>query len=181
MAKNVNPARQAGAPTARWRLDRRARKVVLLLHVMAAGTWFGLDVAMAILVVTAGTTSSTGTRSAALQMLQVVTIWPMFTAASVSLVSGLLLGLSSKYGLLRYWWVVVKLGVNLLFGVLVVTALNSGVSDAAVVGRSLAAGTDTAWDASTMAYPPIVSPIGLGLAFVLSVFKPWGRIRRVDR
>jgi hypothetical protein len=36
-----------------WRLGGRARKTVLLFHIMAAGTWFGLDVAMAVLVFTA--------------------------------------------------------------------------------------------------------------------------------
>jgi hypothetical protein len=29
-----------------------------------------------------------------------------------------------------------------------------------------------------MLYPPIVSPTALAVAFVLSVFKPWGRVRR---
>ena len=30
-------------------------------------------------------------------------------------------------------------------------------------------------------YPPIVSPTALAVAFVLAVFKPWGRIRRSSR
>ena len=29
-----------------------------------------------------------------------------------------------------------------------------------------------------MIYPPIVSPTALTIAFLLAVFKPWGRIRR---
>jgi hypothetical protein len=33
-----------------WRLGTRLRKTVLLLHIVAGGTWFGLDVAMAVLV-----------------------------------------------------------------------------------------------------------------------------------
>lgn len=41
-----------------WRLGTRPRKTVLLLHVVAGGSWFGLDVAMAILVFTAIGTDS---------------------------------------------------------------------------------------------------------------------------
>jgi pimeloyl-ACP methyl ester carboxylesterase len=31
---------------------------------------------------------------------------------------------------------------------------------------------------TNMIYPPIVSPIALTVAFLLAIFKPWGRIRR---
>ena len=43
-----------------WRLGAGVRKTVLLLHILAAGTWFGLDVAMAVLVFTAIFTESGG-------------------------------------------------------------------------------------------------------------------------
>lgn len=29
---------------ARWRLSRRARQVLLLIHIIAAGSWLGIDV-----------------------------------------------------------------------------------------------------------------------------------------
>jgi hypothetical protein len=31
---------------------------------------------------------------------------------------------------------------------------------------------------TALPYPPIVSPTALTIAFLLAVFKPWGRIRR---
>jgi hypothetical protein len=46
-----------------WRLGGRARKTVLLFHIMAAGTWFGLDIAMAVLVFTAIFTESAEVRA----------------------------------------------------------------------------------------------------------------------
>jgi hypothetical protein len=55
-------SRQATQPGS-WRLSNRLRKAVLLFHIVAGGTWFGLDVAMAALVVTA-----IGTDSAAVRM-----------------------------------------------------------------------------------------------------------------
>jgi uncharacterized membrane protein len=161
-----------------WRLGGRTRKTVLLLHIIAAGIWFGLDVAMAILVFTAIFTESAEVRAHTLQSLRLVTVWPMFSAAMLSLITGVILGVGSKYGLLRYWWVAIKLALNITLSTLIVTALRGEVAKAADLGSQLAAGADLDWNFSNMLYPPIVSPTALTVAFLLAVFKPWGRIRR---
>jgi uncharacterized membrane protein len=165
----------------RWRLDPRARKTVLLLHIIAGGTWFGLDVAMAVLLFNAITTDSAAMRAHTLQSLQLVTVWPMFSAAMLSLITGILLGLGSRYGLIRYWWVAIKLGLNLVLATLIVTSLRGEVAEAADLGRQLALGANLGWDFTDLLYPPIVSPTALTVAFLLAVFKPWGRIRRSGR
>jgi len=161
-----------------WRLGNRPRKTVLLLHIVAGGTWFGLDVAMAVLVFTAINTESDAVRAHTLQSLQLITVWPMFSAAMLSLITGILLGLGSKYGLVRYWWVASKLVLNLLLATLIVTALRGEVANAAGLGGELALGADLDWNFTNRIYPPIVSPTALTIAFLLAVFKPWGRIRR---
>jgi uncharacterized membrane protein len=165
----------------RWRLDARARKTVLLLHIIAGGTWFGLDVAMAVLLFNAITTDSAAVRAHTLQSLQLVTVWPMFSAAMLSLITGILLGLGSRYGLIRYWWVAIKLGLSLVLATLIVTSLRGEVGEAADLGRQLALGANLGWDFTDLLYPPIVSPTALTVAFLLAVFKPWGRIRRNRR
>ena len=154
------------------------RKTVLLLHIVAGGTWFGLDVAMAVLVFTAIGTDSAAVRAHTLQSLRLITVWPMFSAAMLSLITGIMLGLGSKYGLVRYWWVAIKLVLNLILATLIVTALRGEVAKAADLGSQLAAGADLDWNFTNMLYPPIVSPTALTVAFLLAVFKPWGRIRR---
>ena len=84
----MSSAQVTTEPTARlatrsgsWRLGNRLRKTVLLLHIVAGGTWFGLDVAMAVLVVTAIGTDSTAVRAYTLQSLRLITVWPMFSAS----------------------------------------------------------------------------------------------------
>jgi uncharacterized membrane protein len=161
-----------------WRLGGRTRKAVLVTHVIAAGVWLGLDVAMAVLVFTAMSTDDRQTAASALQALQLVTVWPMLTAGLLALASGVLLGLGSKYGLVRYWWVLVKLVLTVALCTLVLFALRGGVDEAAAAGRAMAAGVTGVWNTGDMAFPPIVSPTALLIAFLLSVFKPWGRVRR---
>jgi hypothetical protein len=87
-------------------------------------------------------------------------------------------GLGTKYGLVRYWWVAIKLALNLILATLVVTSLRGEVANAAHLGAELASGADVQWNFTNMMYPPIVSPTALTIAFLLAVFKPWGRIRR---
>ena len=49
-----------------WRLGVRTHKAVLLLHILSAGAWFGLDVAMAALVFTAVTADDPARRRTAI-------------------------------------------------------------------------------------------------------------------
>lgn len=46
---------------------------------------------------------------------------PMLVSGLLCLVTGLLLGLGGKWGLVRYWWVAVKLTLNLLLCVLILS------------------------------------------------------------
>ena len=110
-----------------WRLGNRTRKTTLVLHILAAGSWFGLDVAMAVLIFTALSSDEVGTKVFAYRALELVAVWPMLTAALVCLGSGVLLGLGTTYGLFRYWWVVIKLAINLVLTTLVFFALRPNV------------------------------------------------------
>jgi len=153
------------------------RKLVLLLHILASGAWLGLDVVLAVLVFTARATADPQTAAFCYQALELLAIWPMATAALLSLVTGVLLGLGSKYGLVRYWWVAVKLGMNVILSILVIFSLRPGLHEVGGYGRRLAADVPATYDSTTLMMPPIVSTGALLFAFVLSVYKPWGRTR----
>lgn len=160
------------------RLTAPQRKLVLLLHIMAAGVWLGLDLVVAVLVFTARGTSDPQTTAFCFRALELLAIWPIGTAALASLITGVLLGLGSKYGLVRYWWVAVKLVMNLILTVLVIFSLRPGLHDAADFGRRIAADLPGDFDSTTLMFPPIVSTSALLVAFVLSVYRPWGRTSR---
>ena len=65
----------------------------------------------AVLVFTAIFTDSAVVRACTLQSVLLVTVLPMFIAALISPITGVILGLGGKYDLLRYWWVAIKLGI----------------------------------------------------------------------
>ncbi|WP_439382961.1 hypothetical protein [Amycolatopsis lexingtonensis] len=150
------------------RLKSQARKWWLVGHIVSAGLWIGIDAVLGILVCTALLTDDPAVRTTGLEALGLFAVWPMFTTALLTLTTGAVLGLGSKYGLVRYWWVAAKLAVNVLMAVLILFALRPGVDVATEQPEGLL-------------YPVVVAPALLLFASVLAVFKPWGRLRKESR
>jgi hypothetical protein len=170
------PSERAVEP--RWRIGRRLRRTILMVHIISAGSWIGIDVIVGVLVLVGWFGRDPATRGIAYQALGLFVVWPMLTAGLVCLLSGLVLGLGSRWGLVRYWWVAVKLTLNLLICTLILLSLRPGMADVRAYGRDLSAGIPPHGSVSDLFFPPAVSLTALSLAVVLSVAKPWGRIRR---
>jgi uncharacterized membrane protein len=171
-------AAKARPATPRRRLGAGARRTMLIVHIVSAGSWFGIDVAMAVVIGTVMLTDDPLTAAACLRTLEIITVWPLLSAGLLCLVSGVVLGLGSKWGLVRYWWVAGKLALNLVLTALVLIALRPEVTHLADQARPAMSGVPVSYDLSNLYYPPTVSPTLLLVAFTLSVVKPWGRIRR---
>jgi hypothetical protein len=160
-----------------FRLSGRTRKGFLVVHIVAAAMWFGIDLALGILAVTALLTDSPQTAGIALRSIELFAVWPMFGASLVCLGSGVVLGLGTRYGLLRYWWVAVKLAINVLMATLILFALRPDIGEAAQTGRRLMAGDPAATVPTGLLAPVLVAPTLLLLAYVLATFKPGGPTR----
>jgi hypothetical protein len=170
--------RPAAPATVRWRLGPGARKSVLVLHIASAGAWLGVDVVMGVLIFTALASDDPATRALCFRALELVAVGPLLACGLLSLLTGAVLGLGSRYGLLRYWWVAGKLGLNLVLTALVLVALAPEVAAHADQARQFQAGLPAPLEVGQLIFPPIVSPTALLVAVVLAVFKPWGRIRQ---
>ena len=162
----------------RWRLGATARKSILLVHIASAGAWLGVDVVMAVLIFTALATGDNRTKALSFQALELMAVGPLLAIGLLCLLSGLLLGLGSRYGLVRYWWVAIKLVLNLLLTGLVLVALAPEVAAHAEQARQFDGGLPVPLEVGQLIYPPVVSPTALVVAMALAIFKPWGRIRR---
>jgi hypothetical protein len=154
----------------------RTRKAVLVAHIVAAGTWIGLDVMLGVLVFTPMLTSDVAVAALCYQVLPLL-LWPILLSGLMCLATGIVLGVGTHHGLVRYWWVLVKLVLNVVLTLLVLVLLRPGLDEAAEAGRQLAAGGPVGADLSNLIFPPIVSGASLVVATVLAVYKPWGRVR----
>lgn len=158
-------------------LSRRWRQTTLIVHLVSAGAWIGVDVIVAVLVTVGWFGADVQTRSLAYQALAAFVVWPMLTSGLVCLATGVLLGLGTKWGLIKYWWVLVKLVLNLVLCTLILVALRPGMADVARYGRDLLTGNPDPDAVSQLFFPPAVSLTALTFATLLGVAKPWGRIR----
>ncbi|MBL7498546.1 hypothetical protein I6A84_28295 [Frankia sp. CNm7] len=148
-----------------------------MAHVVAAGAWIGIDVMMAVLVGVGLGSDDLASRAAAFQAIGRFLAVPMLVVAIACLATGLVLGWGTRWGLLRFWWVTIKLVINAVLVALVGVALLPGMGEVREHGESLAATGAATGDMSFLVFPPAVSLLALLVATVLSVFKPWGRVR----
>ena len=174
MATLVNTGRAPG-----FRLGRTARRSWLIVHIGCAVGWMGADVLLAILTLTARFTADAELAAAAYRSARLLIPIAVPVLAFGMLVTGIVLGAGSQWGLARYWWVLVKLAIGVVLTILVVVLLVPG---ALSIPGGLQGTADQVrelvGDASRdLMFPPLVSFTALGIALVLSVLKPWGRTR----
>ncbi len=161
-------------------LKPRWRKLVLLLHILGGVGWMGLDVGLVALALTAATTDSAPTAVASYSALGLVIPLAVLPLCLLMLITGLWLGAATKWGLIRYWWVAAKLAVGRVLTGLVLAVLlpaAAGLAPAGAYPDGAAVRSALGPMAAQIVFPPIVSFVALGFALVLSVFKPWGKIR----
>jgi len=114
-------------------------------------------------------------RHGAYEVLHVVDLAAAIPSMALSIVTGLVVSLGSKWGLVRYRWVLTKFAISLSIPMVAGSVENSLADDLALRTADPAAppgGTGLALTACLAAFV-----VALWVATVLSVVKPWGRTR----
>ncbi|UUZ60268.1 hypothetical protein [Nocardioides sp. B-3] len=100
-------------------LSRNARRTTLLLHTVCGVGWMGLDLGLATPVLTGATTDSGPVAAAAYTAARIVIPVVVPVLAVGMLLTGIVLGPGTKYGLVQWTRVLVKLCVATVLTVLV--------------------------------------------------------------
>jgi hypothetical protein len=110
-------------------LGRRARKVVLTVHVLAGVGWIGAACAYLSLTVASVTSESDDTVRAAFIAMELV-YFALIPLAATALVTGVAQALGTHWGLLRHYWIVAKLLLTAVAFVVMVNNLGAVSSHA---------------------------------------------------
>lgn len=148
-------------------LSPASRRSVLAFHIVASVGLLGTTAALVALNVRAATTSDAQLAASAYELLTMFSFVFGIPLSFASLISGIVLGLSSKWGVLRTGWVAAKLALNL--SVIAVGAFVLGPAATALAEGSGGEAVPIAAGAYDVA--------ALCLATGLSVFKPRRRRR----
>jgi hypothetical protein len=166
MTVAARPVRVAAVPAGhpRFRLRRRAHKIAITAHVLAAVGWFGIAVAIAFGGVAATVTSDPTLAHALFRAMETVP-WLSIPFGLIAVASGMLLGVGTVYGLVRHWWVVAKIAI----------AAAVIITDSVIVARVAHDAAVTGSPAPPLFGSTSAHVVVLGVATALSVFKPRGR------
>lgn len=165
-------AATTASPTGRirWRLRPAARKTVMAVHVFAgvalAGELWVLVVVNLYATVVAGPALS----AAAYHVMGVLIFTGGAPLSLTALASGVLLSLTSRWGLTRHWWVFTKL-VLLVVLILAGVLLFQPAETAATVEQGMRTGARQ-WEQVAVVSTQLAMA---GTATALAVFKPRGR------
>ncbi|EOD64901.1 hypothetical protein [Amycolatopsis vancoresmycina] len=152
-----------------WTAGKRLRQLLVFVHVAVSVGWLGAGAANVVLAMTAGYTDRPDVRIVCYLMIEKIDDFVVIPAAFASLAGGLVLCVVTKWGVARYWWVLVKL-------VLTVAVIGYSTFGLGVwVEENRAAGGLESPAAGPLAYGAALNLVAFLFMTWLSVAKPWGR------
>jgi uncharacterized membrane protein len=161
------------------RMPPRLRKSMLFIHIVTGVGWMGTDIALAILVFGALRSDDAERVAASYLATAYIGVAAVPVLALAMTVSGIILSIGSGLGLLKHWWVLVKLVISLALCVLVYVALLPELRtlpQMVEMGASADDVRDQLGPTTTgLLFPPVVSFTMMAVASLLSIFKPWGK------
>jgi uncharacterized membrane protein len=160
-----------GTPTRR--LSPRWRKLLLTTHIGSSVGLLGTDATVLLLAVRGAQGSDPASVYPAAQLIGSLLLVP---AALLSLLTGVLLGLLTPWGLFRHWWVLAKFGLTTAGAVLSLVVLTPALTELAEATGPIPLGQRLELVRDSGA-----ASLVLVTTLVLSVYKPFGRIRASAR
>ena len=154
------------------KLSPRWHKLLLTVHVATAVSVLGTDLVLLVLGISSVRGADPQTIYPAAHL---VAIWLLAPLATLALGTGVLLGLLTQWGLLRYWWVTIKLTLTAVLTGVILFVLVPSLG----VAANAATAAQTFTDAERL--PLVVAPAAgvtlLILIVVLAIYKPPWRLR----
>lgn len=156
----------------------RLRRLALTVHITVSIGWIGAVVAFLALVIAAMASAEERTLRAAWLAMEVTGRLAIVPLAGASLVTGLVMALGTKWGLLRHYWVLLSLGLTILATAVLLLNMATVSAHAALAAEGDAADVG----ALRAGLPSELLHAGLGLVVllvvqVLNVYKPRGMTR----
>jgi hypothetical protein len=148
--------------------------LLLVAHVAASVSLLGADLALLALNVSGAGGADPRTVYPAARVL---VTWLAAPLAVVALGTGLLQGLTTSWGLVRHWWVSVKLAITALLTVVLLLVLVPALGRVADLATSPTPQLISNAQRLRLALAPTAAAALLTLNIVLAIYKPRWRVR----
>ena len=148
------------------------RKLALTVHVSASVGWLGAVVAFLVLAIVGLISSDVNLVRAIDLVAQPMAVWVLIPLSVASLLTGIVQSLGTPWGLVRHYWVLFKLVLNVVATVILLLYTRTVDHYAGVAARP-----ETTLDelrAPTFVIHAAAAALFLVCAMVLAIYKPRG-------
>lgn len=157
-----------------------ARRLVLVVHIVSSVGWTGAVITSLILAVVAVTSSDTSVVRAVYVVLEPTGRYVLVPLSVASFATGVVQAVGTRWGLFWHYWVIVKLGINVVASAVLVTYLETLAFFAAAAKSTASGSANVLPSASPVVHAGGALVLLLGAMF-LSVYKPRGMTRYGQR
>ena len=154
----------------------RLRKFALATHITLAVGWIGAVAGYIALDVAAATSEDTQTLRAAYLAMELIAWYIIVPLALASLLTGLVMSLGTKWGLLRHYWVLISLMLTLIATVVLLVETQTISYFAVIAADPTTSGDDLRALGSTLVHS-VGGTVVLLVILMLNVYKPRGMTR----
>ena len=154
----------------------RLRKFALATHITLAVGWIGAVAGYIALDVAAATSQDAKTLRAAYLAMELIAWYVIVPLALASLLTGLVMSLGTKWGLLQHYWVLVSLLLTVIATAVLLVETQTIGYYAAVAADPATSGDDLRALGSTLAHS-VGGTVVLLAILALNVYKPRGMTR----
>jgi hypothetical protein len=155
-----------------------SRKALLTAHVVSSVGWIGAVAAFLALNVVGLTTEDPALSRGMFRAMNVTGLYVIVPASLLSVLTGVLQGMWTPWGLWRHRWVATKLVVGLLATLALLLHQFTAVREAA---RRAELGVEVGGVGAQLVADASVAIAILVFATILSIYKPWGLTRHGQR
>jgi len=157
------------------------RKFALTVHVTSSVGWFGAVAGFLTLAVAGLTSQDTQLVRAAYLSMELITRFVIVPLALVSLLSGVVSSLGTRWGLFRYYWVLMKLLITIFATIVLLVHTQPIDLLAGVAAKTAVFSADLHKTQILMVVASGAALVVLLVLTVLSVYKPQGMTRYGQR
>lgn len=152
-------------------MTSRLRKLTLTAHVGVSVGWLGAVLAYLALAIAAVASGDPALVRAAFLSMELIGWFVIVSCAFGALLTGIVQGLLTPWGVLRHWWVVVKLVLTVLATIVLVKHMPT-------VSRVAADAKSSGHASKHLLAHAIGGAVVLLAILALSIYKPWGKTPR---
>jgi hypothetical protein len=162
-------------------VNQAARKFVLVSHVATSVGWLGAVGAFLLLSIAGQNSSSADTVRGAYIAMNLIGQFIIVPLSLLALLTGVVQGLGTPWGLVRHYWVLVKLVLTIVATLLLLLHQFTAVAGAAarVLGTDAGVQPDVGRLGHQLVFDATAAVIVLLVTTVLSIYKPWGKVSAV--